>query len=178
MKSMDPKNGRCTVILPQGVLFHGGKEGEIRKQLIESDKLEAVITFVGGLFYGAGVSACVLCLNNNKPKAHRGKVLLIDGSEIYTAQRAQNIMTEEDVETAYSLYTGYQDVIDRSKVVTIDDIAAKDYTLSVNSYIEKTQQDVADPAVIRQRYFDAVAAVNDAEATLRELLIKEGLLNE
>ena len=87
-------------------------------------------------------------------------------------------MTEEDVETAYSLYTGYQDVIDRSKVVTIDDIAAKDYTLSVNSYIEKTQQDVADPAVIRQRYFDAVAAVNDAEATLRELLIKEGLLNE
>ena len=178
VKSMDPKNGRCTVILPQGVLFHGGKEGEIRKQLIESDKLEAVITFVGGLFYGAGVSACVLCLNNNKPEAHRGKVLLIDGSEIYTAQRAQNIMTEEDVETAYSLYTGYQDVIDRSKVVTIDDIAAKDYTLSVNSYIEKTQQDVADPAVIRQRYFDAVAAVNDAEATLRELLIKEGLLNE
>ena len=178
VKSMDPKNGRCTVILPQGVLFHGGKEGEIRKQLIESDKLEAVITFVGGLFYGAGVSACVLCLNNNKPEAHRGKVLLIDGSEIYTAQRAQNIMTEEDVETAYSLYTGYQDVIDRSKVVTIEDIAAKDYTLSVNSYIEKTQQDVADPAVIRQRYFDAVAAVNDAEATLRELLIKEGLLNE
>ena len=178
VKSMDPKTGRCTVILPQGVLFHGGKEGEIRKQLIESDKLEAVITFVGGLFYGAGVSACVLCLNNNKPEAHCGKVLLIDGSEIYTAQRAQNIMTEEDVETAYSLYTGYQDVIDRSKVVTIEDIAAKDYTLSVNSYIEKTQQDVADPAVIRQRYFDAVAAVNDAEATLRELLIKEGLLNE
>lgn len=178
VKSMDPKKGRCTVILPQGVLFHGGKEGEIRKQLIESDKLEAVITFVGGLFYGAGVSACVLCLNNNKPEVHRGKVLLVDGSQIYTAQRAQNIMTDEDVETAYGLYTGYQDVIDRSKVVTIKDIAAKDYTLSVNTYIEKTQQEVVDPAVIRQRYFDAVAAVNDAENALRELLIKEGLLNE
>ena len=178
VKSMDPKNGRCTVILPQGVLFHGGKEGEIRKQLIESDKLEAVITFVGGLFYGAGVSACVLCLNNNKPEVHRKKVLLVDGSEIYTAKRAQNIMTDEDVETAYGLYTGYQDVIDRSKVVTIEDIAAKDYTLSVNSYIVKTQTDVTDPAVVRQRYFDAVAAVKDAEATLRELLIKEGLLNE
>ena len=43
VKSMDSKTGRCTVILPQGVLFHGGKEGEIRKQLIESDKLEAVL---------------------------------------------------------------------------------------------------------------------------------------
>ena len=178
VKSMDPKTGRCTVILPQGVLFHGGKEGEIRKQLIESDKLEAVITFVGGLFYGAGVSACVLCLNNNKPENHKRKVLLIDGSGIYTAQRAQNIMTEEDVETAYSLYTGYADVIDKAKVVTIEDIAAKDYTLSVNTYIEKTQQEVVDPATIRQKYYDAVAAVYDAEETMKNLLIKEGLLNE
>lgn len=178
VKSMDPKTGRCTVILPQGVLFHGGKEGEIRKQLIESDKLEAVITFVGGLFYGAGVSACVLCLNNNKPENHKRKVLLIDGSGIYTAQRAQNIMTEEDVETAYALYTGYADVIDKAKVVTIEDIAAKDYTLSVNTYIEKTQQEVVDPATIRQKYYDALAAVYDAEETLKNLLIKEGLLNE
>lgn len=178
VKAMDPKTGRCTVILPQGVLFHGGKEGEIRKQLVESDKLEAVITFVGGLFYGAGVSACVLCLNNKKPEDHKRKVLLIDGSGIYTAQRAQNIMTEEDVETAYNLYTGYTDVIDKAKVVTIEDIAAKDYTLSVNTYIEKTQQEVVDPATIRLKYYDAVASVYDAEETLKNLLIKEGLLNE
>jgi len=178
VKSMDPKTGRCTVILPQGVLFHGGKEGEIRKQLIESDKLEAVITFVGGLFYGAGVSACVLCLNNNKPAAHRGKVLLIDGSTIYTPQRAQNIMTAANVETAYNLYLNYEDVIDLAKVVTIEEIAAKDYTLSVNSYIEKTQQETVDPAIVRQRFFAAVAEVRAAEDNLRELLIREGLLDE
>ena len=178
VKSMDPKTGRCTVILPQGVLFHGGKEGEIRKQLIESDKLEAVITFVGGLFYGAGVSACVLCLNNNKPADHRRKVLLVDGSEIYTAQRAQNIMTEENVEEAYALYTGYKDVVDRSKVVTIEEIAAKDYTLSVNTYIEKTKQETVDPAIVRQKFYEAVANVTAAEEHLKELLKKEGLIND
>jgi type I restriction enzyme M protein len=178
VKSMDPKTGRCTVILPQGVLFHGGKEGEIRQKLIESDKVEAVITFVGGLFYGAGVSACVLCLNNNKPETHRGKVLLVDGSGIYTAQRAQNIMTEEDVETAYKLYADYRDVIDKAKVVTLADIAAKDYTLSVNTYIEKTQQETIDPAVVRQQYFAAVEEMTAAENELKELLRKEGLMNE
>lgn len=178
VKSMDPKTGRCTVILPQGVLFHGGKEGEIRKQLIESDKLEAVITFVGGLFYGAGVSACVLCLNNNKPADHRRKVLLVDGSEIYTAQRAQNIMTEENVEEAYALYTGYKDVVDRSRVVTIEEIAAKDYTLSVNTYIEKTKQETVDPAIVRQKFYEAVANVTAAEEHLKELLKKEGLIND
>lgn len=178
VKSMDPKTGRCTVILPQGVLFHGGKEGEIRQKLIESDKLEAVITFVGGLFYGAGVSACTLVLNNNKPAERKGKVILIDGSTLYTAQRAQNIMTDENVEAAYKLYADYQDVIDLAKVVTIEEIAAKDFTLSVNSYIEKTQQEVVDPAVVRQRYFDAVEEVRAAEDSLLELLRKEGLLNE
>lgn len=178
VKSMDPKTGRCTVILPQGVLFHGGKEGEIRQKLIESDKLEAVITFVGGLFYGAGVSACTLVLNNNKPAERKGKVILIDGSTLYTAQRAQNIMTDENVEAAYKLYADYQDVIDLAKVVTIEEIAAKDFTLSVNSYIEKTQQEVVNPAVVRQRYFDAVEEVRAAEDNLLELLRKEGLLNE
>lgn len=178
VKSMDPRNGRCTVILPQGVLFHGGKEGEIRKQLIESDKLEAVITFVGGLFYGAGVSACVLCMNNNKPESHKGKVLLVDGSQIYTAQRAQNILSDKNVEELYRLYTDYADVIDHAKVASIDEIAAKDYTLSVNAYIEKTQQKVADPVEIRKQYFAAVQAVADAECRLKELLRKEGLLDE
>ena len=43
---MDPKNGRCAIILPQGVLFHGGKDGEMRAQMVQSDKLEAIITFV------------------------------------------------------------------------------------------------------------------------------------
>ena len=178
VKSMDPKNGRCTVILPQGVLFHGGKEGEIRQKLIESDKLEAVITFVGGLFYGAGVSACVLCLNNNKPAEHRGKVLLVDGSTLYTAQRAQNIMTAENVEAAYKLYRNYEDVVDLAKVVTLEEIAAKDYTLSVNAYIEKTRQETVDPAIVKQRYFAAVEEVREAEESLKELLKKEGLLDE
>ncbi len=178
VKSMDAKNGRCTVILPQGVLFHGNKEGDIRRQLVESDKLEAVITFVGGLFYGAGVSACVLCLNNNKPESHKGKIILIDGSNIYTAQRAQNIMTDENVETVYQFYKNYKDEVDYAKVVTIEDVKAKDFTLSVNSYIEKTKVDPVDPVAIKQRYFAAVEEVAAAEAELKELLKKEGYINE
>ncbi len=178
VKSMDPKNGRAAVIMPQGVLFHTGKEGEIRKQLILSDKLEAIITLVGGLFYGAGVAACALIMNNHKPAAHKGKILMIDASGIYTAMRAQNVMTDENVAETFKLYTDYADVIEKSKVVTLDEIAAKDYNLSVNSYIEKKAQETIDPAVVRRQYFAAVEKVRQAEAHLKELLIKEGLINE
>lgn len=173
VKSADPQNGRIAVVMPQGVLFHGGKEGDIRKQIIKADMIEAVITLVGGLFYGAGVSACILILNNNKPAVHKGKVLLIDASKIYTALRAQNIMTDDEVEEVFDLYNKYTDIVEKSKVATIEEIAAKDYTLAVNSYIEKEEQETIDPAVVKAQYYEAVENVKNAEAHLRELLVKE-----
>lgn len=174
--SMDPIHGKCVVIMPQGVLFHGGKEGEIRKKLIQSDKVEAVITFVGGLFFGAGVSACVLCLNNDKPAAHRGKVLLIDGSTIYTAKRAQNIMSDEDVEQAFKLYQDYADVVGYSKVVTLEELEKNGYTLSVNTYIEKPPAPPMDPAKVRKDYFEALSNVKEYEERLYQLLKEGGYL--
>ena len=173
VKSMDPKNGKCVVIMPQGVLFHGGKEGAIREKLIHSDKVEAVITFVGGLFFGAGVSACVLCLNNDKPAEHKGKVLLIDGSTIYTAKRAQNILSEENVDQLYKLYCDYVDVIGFSKVVTMEELEEKQFTLSVNAYIERPPVPPVDPERVKEQYFTAVDEVRECEDKLIRLL-KEG----
>lgn len=178
VQSMNPQNGKCTVILPQGVLFHGGKEGDMRRQLIESDKLECVIALVGGLFYGAGVSACVLYLNNNKKPERRGKVCLIDASEIYTPQRAQKIMSDENVEEAYKLFAGFTDVVGRSKVVTLEDLKAHDYTLSVNTYIEKPPVPPIDPEKVRNEYFAALENVKACEETLYALLKKGGYIDD
>jgi len=175
--SMKRDTGRCAVVMPQGVLFHGGKEGEIRKQLIESDKLEAVITLVGGVFYGAGVSACILFLNNNKPAAHRGKVCMIDAGTIYTPKRAQNIMTEEDITRVFKLWQDYKNVIDLCAVVDLETIRQKDYTLSVNNYIERTQAAVASPAEVRKRYLEALTEVKEAEQELTRLLQEGGYIN-
>ncbi|GKU31483.1 N-6 DNA methylase [Clostridium folliculivorans] len=178
VKSMDKKNGRCAVILPQGVLFHGGKEGDMRKLLVLSDKLEAVITLVSGIFYSTSVSACALILNNNKPESHRGKVCLIDASNIYTAQRAQNIMTDDDVEDVYKLWKNYDDIIEQSKVVSIDDIKKHDYSLSVNTYIEKKEQETVPPEIVRKEFFEALGAVKEAEARLMSLLTEGGYIDE
>lgn len=178
VSSMDPKKGRCSIILPQGVLFHGGKDGEMRQKLVESDKLEAIVTFVSGVFYSTGVSACALILNNNKPAEHKNKICLIDASNIYTPKRAQNIMTDDDIQQVCDLYTDYQDVIEKCKIVTLDDIKAKDYTLSVNSYIEKKQQETIDPAVVKKEFLEALSAVTTAEDKLKWLLVEGGYINE
>ena len=172
-KSMRPGKGRCAVVMTQGVLFHGGREGEIRKKMIETDVLECVITLVGNLFYGAGVSACILFMNNNKPLAHRGKICMIDATNIYTAQRAKNIMTEADTEQVFKLWQGYENVIDKCSIVDLDTVRAKDYTLSVNTYIEKTPAPPIDPKKVRAEFFAALKEVREAEEELTRLL-KEG----
>lgn len=178
VSSMDPKKGRCAIILPQGVLFHGGKDGEMRQKLVESDKLEAVVTFVSGVFYSTGVSACALILNNNKSAEHKNKICLVDASNIYTPKRAQNIMTDDDIKQVCDLYADYKDVIEKCKIVTLDDVKAKDYTLSVNSYIEKKQQEAINHAVIKKEFLEALNAVTTAEDKLKRLLVEGGYIHE
>ena len=178
VKSMDSKNGRCAVVLPQGVLFHSGKEAEMRGKLIQSDKLEAVITLASGVFYSTGVSACILFLNNKKTSKHKGKVCLIDGSEIYTPKRAQNEISQENIDTLYGLYTDYEDVIERCKIVSINDLEKADYDLNVKRYIEKKQQEVVSPEVVRKNYFAALEAVKVAEEKMNRLLLEGGYVHE
>ena len=178
IRSMDPKNGRCAVVLPQGVLFHSGREGTIREQLIRSDKLEAVITLASGVFYSTGVSACILFLNNKKSHTHKGRVCLIDGSEIYTPQRAQNILSKKDVATLYKLYTDYEDVLERCKIVTIADLEAGGFELSVKKYIEQKAKEVVPHDKVLKAYYDALAEVQQSEERMRELLVKGGYVSE
>ena len=178
IKSMEPKSGRCAVILPQGVLFHGGREGEIREQLIRSDKLEAVITLAGGVFYSTGVSACILFLMNRKRHDHVGRVCLIDGSEEYTAKRAQNEISSENLTTILNYYRNYQDVIDRVKIVTTEELEKGGYDLSVKRYLDKRAQATISPAVVKDRYYQALEEVKAAEAKVRRLLLEGGYVSE
>jgi type I restriction-modification system DNA methylase subunit len=54
------------VVLPQGALFRGGVEGQIRRHLLEHDLIEAVIGLAPNLFYGTGLAACVLVLRQTQ----------------------------------------------------------------------------------------------------------------
>ena len=178
VSSMKPKTGRCAVVLPQGVLFRSGKESEMRKQLIESDKLECVITLVSGVFYSTGVSACILLLNNNKVPAHKGKICMIDGSKFYTPKRAQVLMTKDDIDAIYKVYQSYQDEIEVSKVITIEDAKLNDYSLALNNYIEKRKIETATPEEIRRQYFEAYNKMIEAEEKMKQLLKEGGYSNE
>lgn len=176
--SMKPLTGRCAVVLPQGVLSRGNREYEIRKNMILSDKLECVISVVNNLFYGAIVPACILIFRDKKPNDHRGKVCMIDASRIYTAQRAQNILTKDNVEEIYQLYQNFGDVEEKSTVVTLADLAQQNYTLAVNRYVKKALLPLKPLNEAYQAYLECFEAVSAEEKVLDLLLQKGGYFDE
>lgn len=172
ISSMNAKTGRCAVVLPQGVLFRGNKEYSIRKALLETDKLDAVITFAENLFYGTTLPTCALIFRNNKDPERVGKVAMIDASTIFTQQRAQNILKPENVDEIYELYCNFCDVDGKVKIVNLDDIEKQDYALSVNRYVPKVTEEVKPLYDALREFEAAMKKVKQAEYVVNAALSK------
>ena len=175
VSSMRSLTGRMAVVLPQGVLFRGNEEGRMRESLVKSDCLEAVVTLGDKLFYGTGLSPCFLVIRSQKPEAHKGKVLMIDGTKILTQQRAQNILSDADVDELYRLYSAYGDEEDKSIVVTLDQIAEKGYDLSPNKYVNYHKETVRPYAEVLAEFKAAYRQMVAAEENLRTILNREAV---
>ena len=173
--SMRSLTGRMAVVLPQGVLFRGNEEARIRAELVKHDYVEAIITLGDKLFYGAGIAPCLMIIRDQKPEEHKGKVLMIDGSKILTPQRAQNILSDDDVDELYRLYTAYGEEEDKSIVVDIKTIACKDYDLSPNKYVKYHKEDVKPYAEVLAEFKAAYQNMIEAEKKFRDILNREAI---
>lgn len=69
-------------------------------------------------------------------------------------------------------------MIEKVKIVTIPEIKEKDYSLAINNYIEKKEQEIVPPAEIRRQYFEAFEKMIAAEETMRRLLLEGGYISE
>lgn len=177
VKSMAQPQGRMAVVLPQGALFRGGVEGEIRTKLLKDDLVEAVIGLAPNLFYGTGLAACILVLRQRKPEEKRGKVLVINASSLYRKGRAQNTLEPEHAEEILGWYGAFEDVEHRAKVVSLEDIENEDFTLNISRYVlPPIGEDIPPLDVAIEDFKDALARCREAEANLRELMTTGGWL--
>ncbi len=101
------QGSRIGIILNGSPLFTGGAgsgESEIRRYILEADLLEAIIALPTDMFYNTGIATYVWVLSNKKADERRGKVQLIDGSNLYSKMRKslgskRNEMSEDDIKT-------------------------------------------------------------------------------
>ena len=133
-------DGIGATVMPHGVLFRGGKEKDIRKGIIEDDRLEAVIGLAPNLFYGTGIPACVLILRGTDPRPaeRRGKVLFINADRELTAGRAQNYLDPQHAEKIVAAYDEYRDIPGFARVVDVEELRANDFNLNIRRYVDNT----------------------------------------
>ena len=167
--SMRSLSGRMAVVLPQGVLFRDN-ESKIREQLVNSDYVEAVVALGEKLFYGTQLSPCFLVLRNQKPSNHIGKILMVDGSKILTVKRAQNVLSDSDIDRLYQLYLEYSDIEDYSKVVSLAEIKDKSFDLSPNKYVDYHKEEIRPYDDVLNDFRLAYSRMIEAEKKFKTLI--------
>ena len=91
-KMKDPKEGgtRLAIVFNGSPLFTGAAgsgESEIRRWIIENDRLEAIVALPDQLFYNTGISTYIWIVTNRKEKDRKGKIQLIDATSFFKKMR-------------------------------------------------------------------------------------------
>ncbi|MFT5164309.1 MAG: type I restriction enzyme M protein [Alteromonadaceae bacterium] len=119
-KMKAPKDGgsRIGIILNGSPLFTGGAgsgESEIRRFILQQDLLEAIIALPTDMFYNTGIATYIWVLSNKKVRARKGRVQLIDGSNLYGKMRKslgskRNVMSDDDIATITRAFGGLKEI--------------------------------------------------------------------
>ena len=107
----------------------------MRRKLIEADTIECVLGLGPNLFYNSSMEACVVICRTAKPKARRGKILLINAVNEVTRERAQSFLTNDHIERIVKAYEKFADIPGFARVVTLEEVRAKDGNLSIPLYV-------------------------------------------
>lgn len=175
-KSLNPKTGRAAILLPHGVL-HRVAEAALRRAMVQSDLVEAVIGLAHGLFYNSGMEAIVLILNANKPAEHRRRVLFIDGKDEYYRLGVQSFLNEANQTRILGAFRRFTDQPGFATVATAEQIEAASFSLAIPAYVQPDALDSArtDPerdgvaSAVKLWRSSASAAVSGVEDALRAL---------
>ncbi len=189
LSKLDVTNGIAGFLLANGALnTTDGAEFPIRKQLLESDKVEAIIVLPREMFYSTDISVTLWILNNNKAarklngrklRDRRGEVLFVDlrrwNENIYEKSFVQ--FSDEQIAAVKKLYDGWQtgedyaDTPELCKSATLEEIRAKNYSLAPSKYITFIDHDLeidyaAEMKRIQREMRDLLKAEKQSQALL------------
>src|SRR3990170_2515606 len=133
IKSLDEKNGRCAILWPHGILFRDA-EAEMRKKMIESDVVEAVIGLGPNLFYNSPMEACVLVCNKGKKKDRQKKILFINAVNEVKRESAFSYLTDEHIAKIHKAFITHKDIEGFAKVVSVKDVLSHDGNMAISLY--------------------------------------------
>ena len=136
--------GAC--ILPHGVLFRGGAEGAIRRNLVQRGYLKGIIGLPPNLFYGTSIAACIVVLDKEGANARKG-IFMIDASKGFIKDGNKNRLREQDIHKIVDIFNRQVELPRYSRPVPVAEISdsKNDYNLNLPRYIDSTEpEDIQD----------------------------------
>lgn len=162
------QTGTMAIVLPHGVLFRGGSEGEIRKILLKNGSIYAVIGLPSNMFYNTSIPTCIIVLK----KQREGRdVLFVDASKLYEKGKKQNTMNEEHIDRVLELYNNRKTVDKEAYLASYDDIVANDFNLNIPRYVDTTEKEPEiDLKQLSKDMKETDQAIKEGNATLLKML--------
>lgn len=130
-------DGIMTIVLPHGVLFRGGEEGTIRKNLIEQNHIDAIIGLPANIFFGTGIPTIIMVLRQKRVNTD---VLIVDASKGFAKVGKNNLLRACDIKKIVDVVTVRQSVEKFSKVVSRDEIRKNGYNLNIPRYVDSSEK--------------------------------------
>lgn len=136
--------GKGAVILPHGVLFRGGAEATIRKEIVRRGFIKGLIGLPANLFYGTGIPACIVVLDKENAAARRG-IFMIDASKGFAKDGPKNRLRAQDIHRIVDTFNRTLDEPKYARMVPLTEIEANDFNLNLPRYIDNTEaEDLQD----------------------------------
>ena len=129
-------DGIMTIVLPHGVLFRGGEEGEIRKNLIENNHIDTIIGLPANIFFGTGIPTIIMVLKQHRENTD---VLIIDASKGFVKEGKNNKLRASDIKRISDTVIRRKSVEKYAKVVDREEIRANDYNLNIPRYVDSSE---------------------------------------
>lgn len=129
-------DGIMAIVLPHGVLFRGGEEGVIRKNLIESNYIDTIIGLPANIFFGTGIPTIIMVLKKNKENTD---ILIIDASKGFIKEGKNNKLKASNIKKIVDTVIKKEDIEKYSKIVTREEIRANDYNLNIPRYVDSSE---------------------------------------
>lgn len=125
--------GRAAIVCFPGIFYRGGAEQKIRKYLVDNNYVETVISLAPNLFYGTTIAVNILVLSKHKTDT---TTQFIDASGLFKKETNNNTLTDDHIETIMQVFDSKANVDHFARCVDFEEIAAKDYNLSVSVHVE------------------------------------------
>ena len=136
LKSLD-SNGKAGIIMPHGILFRGNSEETIRIAILKKRYIKGIISLPANLFYGTGISACIVIIDKEDAETREG-IFLIDASRGFKKDGNKNRLREQDIEKIVRTFINQEEIEGYSKFIKYSDILEKNSgNLNVPRYIQK-----------------------------------------